>query len=110
MIDWERVKELRDEVGSDDFEEVVEIFLEEVDEVIERMKSGQSQASLAEELHFLKGSSLNLGFASFSSLCKIGEEKASQGQENDVHLPDVFNEYSASKAAFLSDLGSLAQG
>ena len=33
MISWERVNELRDEVGQEDFLEVVEIFLEEVDEV-----------------------------------------------------------------------------
>ena len=35
MIDWSRVNELRDEVGAEDFEEVVELFLEEVEEVIE---------------------------------------------------------------------------
>ena len=30
MIDWQRVNELRDEVGAEDFEEVVDLFLEEV--------------------------------------------------------------------------------
>ena len=35
MIDWPRVTELREEVGAEDFEEVVEIFLEEVEERIE---------------------------------------------------------------------------
>ena len=34
MIDWARVSELRDEVGEGDFDEVVELFLEEVDEAI----------------------------------------------------------------------------
>ena len=34
MIDWARVSELRDEVGAEDFDEVVELFLEEVDEAI----------------------------------------------------------------------------
>ena len=29
MIDWARVSELRDEVGAEDFDEVVELFLEE---------------------------------------------------------------------------------
>ena len=32
MIDWARVSELRDEVGPEDFEEVLHLFLEEVDE------------------------------------------------------------------------------
>ena len=34
MIDWSRVSELREEVGEEDFAEVVELFLDEVDGVI----------------------------------------------------------------------------
>jgi hypothetical protein len=30
MIDWDRVQELRDEIGAEAFGEVVELFLEEV--------------------------------------------------------------------------------
>ena len=30
MIDWPRVKELKDEIGAEDFGEVVDLFLEEV--------------------------------------------------------------------------------
>ena len=32
MIDWDRVQELREEVGAEEFAEVIELFLEEVDE------------------------------------------------------------------------------
>ena len=32
MIDWNRVAALREEVGAEDFDEVVELFLQEVDE------------------------------------------------------------------------------
>ena len=38
MIDWARVSELRDEVGAEDFDEVVELFLEEVDEAIAALR------------------------------------------------------------------------
>ena len=31
MIDWTKVTELREEIGDEDFQEVVELFLEEVD-------------------------------------------------------------------------------
>ena len=34
MIDWERVRELRSEIGADDFAEVVEMFLSEADEAV----------------------------------------------------------------------------
>ena len=63
MIDWSRVDDLRDEVGDEDFREVVDLFLDEVDEVIERMKHHPTHSSIEKDLHFLKGSSLNLGFA-----------------------------------------------
>ena len=36
MIDWARVAEFYDEVGAEDFDEVVELFLEEVVEAMER--------------------------------------------------------------------------
>ena len=38
MIHWPRVVELRDEVGPEDFDEVVDLFIEEVQEVIERLQ------------------------------------------------------------------------
>jgi len=36
MIDWGRLNTLRDEVGEEDFEEVVDLFLDEVESVIDR--------------------------------------------------------------------------
>ncbi len=47
----------------DDFAEVVEMFLEEADEVAGRLR-GAAPTDVEAELHFLKGSALNLGFAS----------------------------------------------
>ena len=35
MIDWTRIKQLRDEIGEEDFPEVVEIFIEEVSKKID---------------------------------------------------------------------------
>ena len=37
MIDWGRVRDLRSEIGADDFAEVVAMFLDEADEVIARI-------------------------------------------------------------------------
>lgn len=100
MIDWERIDELRTEIGEDDFGEVVEIFLEEVEEGLEELKSTQHGSSLAKTLHFLKGSALNLGFQSFSSLCQAGETSATEGNEGDVDLAKLFACYRESKKAF----------
>ena len=73
MINWERVAELQEEVGAEDFEEVMEIFLEEVEEALERLESQHSGTT--ETLHFLKGSALNLGFEKLALLCKEAEQK-----------------------------------
>ena len=40
MIDWKSLAELRDEVGVDDFNEIIALFLEEVDGVIDLCRGG----------------------------------------------------------------------
>lgn len=82
MIDWGRISELRGEIGEDDFDEVVEIFLEEVEEVLQRLGSSQGN-NLVADLHYLKGCALNLGFKSLSQLCSEGEDAINAGQPVD---------------------------
>lgn len=72
MIDWERVAELQEEVGTEDFYEVVELFFEEVEEALDRLVT--QNVATAESLHFLKGSALNLGFEELAALCKVAEQ------------------------------------
>lgn len=79
MIDWGRVRALRDEIGADDFAEVVTLFLEEADEAVARLSSARGAAAVEADLHFLKGAALNLGFAEFAALCQNGERRAAQG-------------------------------
>ncbi|WP_434289737.1 Hpt domain-containing protein [Celeribacter sp. SCSIO 80788] len=102
MIDWNRVAELRDEVGAEDFREVVDLFLEEVDEAIARMQSMPDTASLEQDLHFLKGSSLNLGFAAFSALCRDGERAAREGRSEIINMVEIFESYARSRSEFVS--------
>jgi len=103
MIDWERVADLRSEVGEDDFREVVELFLEEVEEVIDRLATRPDAARYEEDLHFLKGSALNLGFCHFAALCQIGEKQAAQGQAARVNIPAVLASYRESRTMFLQE-------
>ena len=69
MIDWNRVDELRNEVGQEDFIEVVDLFLEEVEDIIDRFRNGTQEDAIDETLHFLKGSALNIGFSKLALLC-----------------------------------------
>ena len=37
MIDWDRVSELREEIGAEDYEEVAELFLMEVEDTLAQL-------------------------------------------------------------------------
>lgn len=63
MIDWDRVTDLHDEVGAEDFEMIVGLFEEEVGEVIARLRADPAVERMEEDLHFLRGSALNLGLS-----------------------------------------------
>ena len=101
MIDWDRVNELRDEVGEEDFLEVVEMFLEEVEEVMDRLHQSSEGASEG-DMHFLKGSALNLGFSGFADLCRDGEIRAKEGAETD--LDEIMQAYMDAKADFMKKI------
>lgn len=104
MVDWVRVRELRDEIGEENFPEVIELFLDEVEQVLAQLGSGANISRLAEDLHFLKGSSWNVGFQTFGALCAEGERIASEGRGGDVDLHAVLDAYAAAKAAFFAGL------
>src|SRR6056297_3374030 len=98
MIDWARVSELREEVGPEDFDEVVSLFLSEVGEVIARLQTAPDPARLEEDLHFLKGAALNLGFHALAELCQQGESAAAAGRAGTVPLPPVLACHARSQA------------
>ncbi|WP_370513080.1 Hpt domain-containing protein [Oceaniovalibus sp. ACAM 378] len=104
MIAWGRITQLRSEIGEDDFSEVVALFLEEVDGVIDRLRITSDPATMAADLHFLKGSALNLGFAAFADLCEQGEALAETGRADQVPVADVIRCYDASRTEFLAGL------
>lgn len=104
MIDWDRVAALREEVGPEDFDEVVELFLQEVDEEIETLAGASQQGQMAEKLHFLKGSALSLGFQDFSELCQTGESALTKDPAAQVDVQSLHDSYQTSRSAFLSDL------
>lgn len=101
MIDWDRVEELRSEIGADDFDEVVALFLEEADEVVARLAGSAGSGALEADLHFLKGAALNLGFHTLAELCQDGERMAAEGR-NDVDVEQVRQAYHSSRAQFAS--------
>ena len=104
MIDWKRVSELREEVGAEDFDEVVELFLLEVDEEIGQLTTQIAPQTLAEKLHFLKGSALSLGFAEFSQRCAAAEQEMAQTADTSVDIDGIKGSFSASRSQFIDEL------
>lgn len=100
MIDWGRVNALREEVGPEAFAEVVELFLEEVDEKVAQISAGRG-GSAEEDMHFLKGAAINLGFKDLGVLCRDSEALARAGQAEEIDLAAVFDCFEASRESFL---------
>jgi len=98
LIDWTRVAELRDEVGEEDFPAVVEMFLADTEDVLNRLRTG---AVTEAQLHYLKGSALTMGFTRLAGLCREGEAAAARGLSDGVDPAAIAALFRASRAAFL---------
>ncbi|PCD76470.1 Hpt domain-containing protein [Pseudothioclava arenosa] len=100
MIDWDRVAELRAEIGADEFSEVLELFLDEVEGVV--MRLGATPEKLSDELHFLKGSAWNLGFRDFGAICQANERRIVAGGAAAADIPAIIACYGQSKEIFMA--------
>lgn len=107
MIDWNRAAELREEVGAEDFAEVIELFLDECDDAIQNLAQAVSASDVESQLHFLKGSALNIGFSDFAALCQSGEACAALGQVDSIDLDQITQAYWAARQAFLAQSGDI---
>ncbi|WP_335947963.1 Hpt domain-containing protein [Salipiger bermudensis] len=105
MIDWPRVAELRDEIGVTEFDEVVPLFLQEVEATIADLPLLLHSAPETEAaLHSLRGSALNLGFSAFAAICDDYEKTASAGNTAGIDMTLIAGLYEQSREAFLRDL------
>lgn len=101
MIDWARVRELQAELGEDEFEPVLELFIDELEEVAMRL-GGQNPDCLEADVHFLRGCALNLGLKSFAALCCESEGVARAGKRFDIDK--LLAGYAEAKRALLAGL------
>lgn len=97
MVNWDRLAELREEVGEDDLAEVVSLFCEEVEEVLEILDEAPA-TDLPNYLHFLKGSALNIGFEAVSNRCQAEEKRLKETPDMAINIAGIRADYKASKA------------
>ena len=105
LIEWDRVAELREEVGEDDFRHVVALFLEEVEDVLSRICGTPGCTQLECDLHLIKSSALTLGFAGLAEVCRSGEAMAARQQCEGIDLAQVASVYHQSKTEFIAEIG-----
>jgi histidine phosphotransfer protein HptB len=103
MIDWARVADLHGEIGDDAFAEVLELFVQEVDEGLDRLRSAGTARARMAEFHFLKGAALNLGLTELAECCSRGEAMAGQDQNTDAELAKVASGFPKANAILMRE-------
>ncbi|MEO0391503.1 MAG: Hpt domain-containing protein, partial [Pseudomonadota bacterium] len=100
MIDWNRVRLLREDVGADEFDDVFALFCEEVRGALDDLGQLSQAHDIEGKLHFIKGATLLLGFTDLSDVCADGEAKAAQGDVDTLDVTVLRTLFAASCAAF----------
>lgn len=93
VIDWDRVRELHDEIGEEAFEEVLILFVEEVDDALARLRMANAANMRMAEFHFLKGAALNLGLREMADVCGRAERLASEDTPTDEIRAGVLTDF-----------------
>lgn len=97
MVSWKRIDELRAEIGDEDFEEILTMFLSEVEESLGRMGNPIGIELLQEELHALRGAALNVGMQKVAMLCGDAEDAIKHGRQTAPDLAPVTEAFQASR-------------
>lgn len=90
-IDWDRLNELRTDIGEEDFADVATLFVAELHETLDRLTP---EAAVAADFHFLRGSAANLGFVALVAACSEAEVACNAGA-----MPDIAAVHDAFHAA-----------
>tara|TARA_R110000787_G_scaffold40444_2_gene100521 strand:- start:9563 stop:9934 length:372 start_codon:yes stop_codon:yes gene_type:complete len=104
MIDWAYVNGLRAGIGKDSFNEIVQVFFDETEDTLKRLEDAHRPIDITEELHFLQGSALNMGFVGFSAECRKSHDMSTDNADDMRHTAGLLATYGKSKTLFLSAL------
>ncbi len=80
-VDWDRLNELKNDIGEEDFADVAILFVAELQETLSGMTA---TGAAAEDFHFLRGSAANLGFKALVDACTTAEATCKAGSVPDV--------------------------
>lgn len=110
-MNWKRIDQLREEVGEESLAEVLLMFLEETDEVVQKLDVTASAQTVESDMHFLKGAAMNIGFDSVAELCQTAETAAADGHTGTINVQPILDNYAKDRAELWShaqELGLVA--
>jgi HPt (histidine-containing phosphotransfer) domain-containing protein len=84
-VDLDRLMSLRDDIGPEDFADVVLLFFAEIGETLDRMRADTAPRT-ADDFHFLRGSAANLGFLDMVNACEMAEAACIRGDPPDLAM------------------------
>ena len=83
LIDWDRLMSLRDDIGEEDFADVVLVFFTEMEAKLAELSEDADRAD-ANAFHFLRGGAANLGFVAMAEACAAAEAACRAGGPPDL--------------------------
>ena len=104
MIDAARLKELEDDFGAEDLDEIIEAFLDEAEEALGAlagMLGREAETERAGQLHFLKGCARNIGARDLGDVCEALESGSRVFSAEE--LADLRASFEAVRAYFDAD-------
>ena len=93
MIDWAYVNGLCNDIGRDSFDEIIQVFFEEVEDTLKHLENLPNQIDITEELHFLQE-------------CRKRHEILPDNLDELRHTANLLATYKASKIKFLSAINN----
>lgn len=105
MINWDRIEDLRTDIGEEEMDEVIDLFLDEVEQALSQIGTAPDREAAA---HFLKGAALNLGFSRFAAECLVAEQTCHADPAARIDIAALRQCYEVSKQAFLTGLSARA--
>ncbi len=102
MIDWNRVIELREELGPGELSPIIDMFLGEIEARLFALDSRTQH--LAEDLHLLRDLALGIGFTDFCAQCLRAEQQLARGDQTALAPAALRASFGHTKQLFLRDL------
>ncbi|WP_442771646.1 Hpt domain-containing protein [Paenirhodobacter enshiensis] len=94
MINWDRIEDLRTDIGEEEMAEVIDLFLDEVEQALSQIGTAPDREAAA---HFLKGAALNLGFSRFAAECLVAEQTCHAHPPARVEIAPLRHGYGVSR-------------